>query len=90
MVRIVASLGSRSWIIGHGTAGDMSTAHVRITGVGTRRPRDRKAQILTAAAEQFGTLGYSNANLTEIADASESLQERCIGIFETKKRYSLS
>lgn len=47
----------------------MSTAQVKVSGVGTRRPRDRKAQILTAAAEQFGTLGYSNANLTDIAVA---------------------
>jgi AcrR family transcriptional regulator len=47
----------------------MSTAQVKSTGVGTRRPRDRRAQILAAAAAQFGTVGYSNANISEIADA---------------------
>jgi AcrR family transcriptional regulator len=35
----------------------------------TRRPRDRRQQILAAAAERFRTSGYHNVGMTEIADS---------------------
>ena len=35
----------------------------------TRRPRDRREQILAAAAEQFRASGYHNVGVTEIADS---------------------
>jgi AcrR family transcriptional regulator len=38
----------------------------RVTGP---RPRDRRKQILTVAAERFRTSGYPNVGITEIADA---------------------
>ena len=34
-----------------------------------RRPRDRRQQILAAAAERFRASGYHNVGMTEIADA---------------------
>jgi AcrR family transcriptional regulator len=37
--------------------------------MGGRRPRDRRQQILAAAAERFRASGYHNVGMTEIADA---------------------
>ncbi|MET4046675.1 hypothetical protein BJD99_05860 [Rhodococcus sp. 1163] len=47
----------------------MSTTRAGAASVGTRRPRDRKAQILSVAADQFGNVGYNNASIAAIADA---------------------